>query len=154
MGHLFDINHEGAKKSLNIALHIHMTLQYLCLEKWSSFLFRHLHDPGKCLPSAIEALFYPYSKPLKLIFFENDVRYRDPSNGRTCRTTIDQMQKETVKSGITLLAMIEAQLSGHHSVLNVLDRPDLPSISPGQSCDTTRYWKGQQHLRNKLYKKM
>jgi hypothetical protein len=148
---LFNIERDVRKRGLKRALKIHMTLQYLCRERWSSRLFRFMHHPLHCLPSSVEALFYPYAKAEELPFFEKDLNYRNPWSGIKYACNIKDLAEQTTIAAKTLFDILESHLVTGQDMVSVLTHPDLPEIQPGISPLGFRYWKEVEEIKEIVY---
>lgn len=105
------------------------------------------------LPDTVEALFYPFEKPVRLKFFDRALEYMDPETGEAYCERIETLALKAVDDTLFLLSVIEAAIEEEGRLANRIFRKKLPEIRPCPPLDKQSflYWKGRHNLRYSLY---
>ncbi|MFH2092452.1 MAG: zinc dependent phospholipase C family protein [Pseudomonadota bacterium] len=104
------------------------------------------------IPSRFETLFYPVSKPVELLFFNDLLHYHDPIKGTPITHKIEQLTQKTIQQVLSLLFIFQATRLQGQVLTDIMDHPDLPLIRPCLLKENFKYWYGQKDLQPVIYK--
>lgn len=145
----------GEEASLGGALKFHMILQALFCSPLIYQVFGFLNRKTPWVPDRVMGLIYPCKPcrmPDSLLFFSQNLHYRDPVTGVGVSTRIQSLVEETFLAGKTILGLLSTALFQGDPAAGILDDPDLPLIRPDLPQEGFSFWQGKHHIEPDLYR--